>query len=209
MPAMDGYQATARIRDPQGKCLNPAIPIVAMTANAMQGDREKCLQAGMNDYVPKPISPQYLVEVLEQWLPGETAQSKEYHKVLPQGAVIDTASESAVPVFDVAALLARLMDNEKLAHKICRGYVDDLPKHIEVLQGYLVAGDAENVGLAARSIKGAAANIGGEALRAVAHAMEQAGKAGDIESARGQLAALEEQAACLTAAIEIYAGLWV
>jgi CheY-like chemotaxis protein len=71
MPEMDGYEATAIIRDPLSKVLNNRIPIIAMTANAMQGDKEKCMSAGMNDYLTKPINPQNLAKALETWLPGE------------------------------------------------------------------------------------------------------------------------------------------
>ncbi|PXF58784.1 MAG: hypothetical protein C4B58_05460 [Deltaproteobacteria bacterium] len=69
MPGMDGYEATAWIRNPQSQVRNHDIPIIAMTANAMQGDREKCLEAGMNDYVSKPFVPQVLAEMIEKWLP--------------------------------------------------------------------------------------------------------------------------------------------
>ena len=69
MPEMDGYEATAKIRDPESNVSWHEIPVIAMTAHAMQGDREKCIEAGMNDYVPKPISAQALAEVLDRWLP--------------------------------------------------------------------------------------------------------------------------------------------
>ncbi len=68
MPVLDGMEATRQIRDPQSAVLDHAIPIIAMTAEAMQGDREKCLEAGMNDYVAKPVTPQALAERLERWL---------------------------------------------------------------------------------------------------------------------------------------------
>ncbi|MBX9848797.1 MAG: response regulator [Rhodocyclaceae bacterium] len=68
MPVMDGYEATRAIRDGEGAVLNRHIPIVAMTANAMAGDRERVLEAGMNDYLPKPISPKTLDEALQRWL---------------------------------------------------------------------------------------------------------------------------------------------
>lgn len=71
MPEMDGYEATQQIRDLESKVLNHAIPIIAMTANAMQGDREECLEAGMNDYVSKPVSPDALVEAIDKWLPTD------------------------------------------------------------------------------------------------------------------------------------------
>ncbi|MCP4576451.1 MAG: response regulator [Deltaproteobacteria bacterium] len=69
MPEMDGYEATAQIRNPQSKVRNHDIPIVAMTANAMQGDREKCIEAGMDDYISKPVNPKHLAETMEKWLP--------------------------------------------------------------------------------------------------------------------------------------------
>ena len=75
MPEMDGYEATRRIRDPNSEILAHDIPIIAMTAHAMQGDREKCLEAGMNDYLSKPVLPQALSEVLEKWLNREGAES--------------------------------------------------------------------------------------------------------------------------------------
>jgi len=71
MPEMDGIEATREIRNLQSAVRNHQIPIIAMTAHALQGDRERCIEAGMNDYVPKPISPQILAEALEKWLPKE------------------------------------------------------------------------------------------------------------------------------------------
>jgi signal transduction histidine kinase/CheY-like chemotaxis protein len=68
MPEMDGLEATRRIRNPRSAVRNHQIPIIAMTAHTMHGDRERCLQAGMDDYVSKPVTPQALVEVLEKWL---------------------------------------------------------------------------------------------------------------------------------------------
>ena len=68
MPEMDGMEAARRIRDPENGALNSKIPIIAMTAFSMQGDREQCLEAGMNDYISKPISLGALTKVLENWL---------------------------------------------------------------------------------------------------------------------------------------------
>ena len=68
MPVMDGYEATAQIRNPQSKVLDHNVPVIAMTANAMTGDREKCLEAGMNDYVSKPVNSRALAEALDKWL---------------------------------------------------------------------------------------------------------------------------------------------
>jgi CheY-like chemotaxis protein len=72
MPEMDGLEATRIIREPHSPVLDHRIPIIAMTAHAMQGDRERCLEAGMNDFVSKPVSPQALIEAMNTWLPPET-----------------------------------------------------------------------------------------------------------------------------------------
>ena len=71
MPKMDGFEATRSIRDLESKVKNHNVPIVAITANAMRGDREQCLKAGMNDYISKPVTAQALADVLEKWLPKE------------------------------------------------------------------------------------------------------------------------------------------
>jgi CheY-like chemotaxis protein len=75
MPVMDGLEATQRIRSGQGECRNPEVPIIAMTAHAMKGDKERCLEAGMNDYISKPVKAEELVRVLDAFLSGADTQS--------------------------------------------------------------------------------------------------------------------------------------
>jgi CheY-like chemotaxis protein len=69
MPEMDGYEATKTIRAPQSNVRNHNVPIIAMTAHAMKGDRERCIEAGMDDYVSKPIRPEQLLEAIKRFLP--------------------------------------------------------------------------------------------------------------------------------------------
>ena len=69
MPVMDGYEASQRIRASNSKVLNREIPIIAMTANSMQGDKEKCLAVGMDDFISKPVNPNKVAEALSRWLP--------------------------------------------------------------------------------------------------------------------------------------------
>ncbi len=77
MPLMDGLEATARIRDKQSKVLNHDVPVIALTSNKEPGDREKCLEAGMSDYLVKPVKKDYLAEVLEKWLKNPRADGSE------------------------------------------------------------------------------------------------------------------------------------
>ena len=181
MPGMDGLEATRRIRGGQTAVPRHDIPIIAMTAHAQQGDRESCLSAGMDDYVTKPISPQALVKALERWLAGTTRRPE------PPGETAPLASPSppdqADPVvFDRNGMLARLMEDEGLAQVIAGGFVAEMPAQLDDLHALVAAGDASGSGRLAHSIKGAAANVGGESLRAVALAIERAGQAGDLDA---------------------------
>jgi CheY-like chemotaxis protein/HPt (histidine-containing phosphotransfer) domain-containing protein len=169
MPEMDGFEATRRIRNPQSAVRNHRVPIIAMTANAMQGDRERCLEAGMNDYVSKPVTPHTLAGVLEKWLPAEKAGV----------------------VFDRTALLERLMGDEELMRTVQKMFLETMPGQIELLRGCLEAGDTPGAERQAHSIRGAAANVSGETLRAVAFEMEKAAKAGDLAAATARMADLQ------------------
>ena len=194
MPEMDGYQATACIRDPQGKCLNPAIPIVAMTANAMQGDREKCLEAGMDDYVSKPVSSAALAGVLDKWLPPEPAAVMMPELSGTAGEPVAACTEATETlVFNRAGMIERMMDDEELVREVATGFLAEMPGKIAQLQSFLDSGDSAGIQFQAHAIKGGAATVCGEALNKVAFAMEEAGKAGDVNTARALMANLETQ----------------
>ena len=189
MPEMDGYEATRCIRDPLQGVVNRNVPVVAMTARAMKGDREQCLEAGMNDYVSKPIKPQALAEVLEKWLLRESDDYRAESSSLSPNAVPTTTEgpeAQAIPAFDKNALYYRLMGDEELVGVIIEGFLEDMPLQIKELRDLVEDGKAVRAGEQAHKIKGAAATVGGEALRKVAFAMERAGLAGDM----GQLQSL-------------------
>jgi CheY-like chemotaxis protein len=78
MPVMNGFEATVMVRDVHSKVLNHSVPIIALTANAMSGDRDECMEAGMNDYLSKPVKKNELSEVLEKWVRGERAGEKNH-----------------------------------------------------------------------------------------------------------------------------------
>jgi signal transduction histidine kinase/CheY-like chemotaxis protein/HPt (histidine-containing phosphotransfer) domain-containing protein len=221
MPEMDGMQATRKIRnqeeakykrDRTGKNSDKSnihhfsyhIPIIAMTAHAMQGDREKCIKSGMDDYVPKPVTPQALAEVLDKWLPAKNGANgmnndKETKKDASQSLNINhqdlfsDINHHSIPIFDKEGLLTRLMDDEDLAKEISIEFLEDIPGQIKALRDFLEAGDAMGAERQAHTIKGASANIGGEALRAVAFEMEKAARAGHLIEVGGYMAELETE----------------
>jgi len=205
MPVMDGYEATARIRDPKSPVRNHDVPIIAMTAHAMAGDREKCLEAGMNGYVPKPVDPLALSNELEQWLPTQKAIPKEIN-AKPEDKTSSDSDMVELIVWDKATMLERFMGDEDLARTIISGFIGDIPNQIEKLDQFLENEDIEGVERQAHTIKGAAANVGGDTLREIAFAIEKAGKAGKLDAAKADMPELKRRFHCLENEIRIDLG---
>ncbi len=185
MPEMDGYEATGEIRTPESKVLDHRVPIIAMTANAMKGDREKCLEAGMDDYLCKPVNPQELNDMLEKWIAKQDSS-------LPEEAT-DSDIGPVQNIFDKASLLDRLMGDEELANEILGGFLEDVPRKFAALKEALDNKDAPSVLREAHTLKGASADVGGKALLETAFEIEKAGEAGDLETVKACLPELELQ----------------
>jgi HPt (histidine-containing phosphotransfer) domain-containing protein len=143
----------------------------------------------MDDYVTKPISPQALAEAIDRWLPRHDADPALRAPAAAGAgtAVPRTAADTDVPVFDSEALMARVLDDEALARIVTAAFLKDAPGLIDALVGCLRSGDAQGAIRHAHTIKGASANVGGEALRAVALDIEQAATAGDLDGATARL----------------------
>ena len=208
MPVMDGYTATRCIRDRKSKVKDHAIPIIAMTANAMRGDREECLAAGMDDYIAKPVDLTELRKQLEAWLPSRCHRGAAEKTVATRGpetpasTTIDESGASDTPVFSRAAMSERLMGDEALMRAVAEAFLGDMPEQIGRLGTLVAANDVRQAAGQAHKIKGAAANVGGMALSAVAKDMERAGKAGDLAAMVRGSVGLENQFAQLKAAMD-------
>ena len=197
MPVMDGIEAARQIRNPPSAVLNHDIPIIALTANAMESDRDSCLAAGMNDFVPKPILKAVLRAALNRWLPtGDAAISTATRQVVPS----ITGKEETL-IFDRAGVLRRLEGDNGLAQIVFSAFFEDMPGQIEALKYLVKSGDASGAARQAHSIRGAAANAGGERLRALASEMEKAADAGDLLFIAIRMDELELQFRCLKDAI--------
>ncbi len=197
MPVLDGYAATQQIRNPQSKVRNHEIPVIAMTANAMQGDRDRCITAGMNDYVSKPINPGKLRQILKQWLP-EHCQPHRTQET-NEGEHPHQSSSQATPVFDLASMKTQLMDDEELIHTVAETFLTDMPKQIEQLKSAIAANDMQQATAQAHRIKGASANVCAVEMNALALAMEQAN---DMKSLCQKATELEQSFAQLKTAME-------
>jgi len=168
MPVMDGYQATGRIRNLR----LPDLPIVALTANAMSSDMDKCRSAGMSDYLAKPVDLSRLAEMLEKWMP-------EAGSIEPAPAAI--VEVKAGTVFDGESLLQRLMGDRELAEIVLNVFLGDAPLVLRRLCDALSESNAAGARLHAHTLKGSAATVSAEALRAVALAMETAAAEGRLD----------------------------
>ncbi|MET3131461.1 signal transduction histidine kinase/ligand-binding sensor domain-containing protein/CheY-like chemotaxis protein [Oxalobacteraceae bacterium GrIS 1.11] len=192
MPETDGYAATAAIRaDPALRHL----PIIAMTAYAMNEERQRCLDAGMNDHIAKPIDPDLLFDILARW--GGRQECAE-PTMVPPG---DTAALPAVAGLDTAAALRRLGGNHAFYRKVLARFKADQAGLSERIGALLAAGQAEAAGRAAHSVCGAAANIGATALADAARELEAAIEAGRADAAL--LRALARESAAVIADVDL------
>jgi CheY-like chemotaxis protein len=174
MPEMDGLEATHVIRSTAGRAINRAVPIIALTAHAMVGDREACIKAGMDDYIAKPVTSRGLATLLETWL--------AVPKAPPCQAPTAEIGEHAP--FDEPAFVETLAGDLELARAIARTFLADTPTRLDAIWDHLDAGDTNGVAHQAHTIKGAAAAVHAADLASSALALEKASKTGDLESAR-------------------------
>jgi len=183
MPEMDGFEATQRIRDVNSPVLDHHVPIVAMTAHAMKGDRERCLEVGMDDYVSKPIRPRELAESIARQLgSGRSRPSAARAHAVPVNK----------PVFDRKSALARVGGDEQLLKEILAIFLEDAGRQMDALTEALEKNDAGLVRRQAHAFKSGAGSIGAIAVQALAQDLENAGERADLGDAPALLARLKD-----------------
>jgi HPt (histidine-containing phosphotransfer) domain-containing protein len=153
-----------------------------MTANVMQGDREKCIEAGMNDYVAKPIEPEKLHEMLAKWLKNKNMVIANNEQLAIQHKA-DTATDDT-PIFDYEVMNSMLMGDKALMTSIATAFQQDIALHIEQLKSALEKAETNEIASLAHKIKGAAGNVGGKKLSLTALNIEKAAKVFNVNLAR-------------------------
>lgn len=183
MPIMDGFEATRRIRAEEasrGVAASQGIPIIALTANAMKRDRDQCLEAGMTEYLSKPLNPNKLIGMIEQTLDraeGAARPAEERREASPSGPAPSEAVSSgklsfnetadgdpSIPVLDYDSLLHRCMDDERLLVMILIEFQKECPKLLERIDRALSDGDASELASASHTLKGMAGNVSADRL---------------------------------------------
>jgi two-component system sensor histidine kinase/response regulator len=190
---MDGYEVVRRIR---AEAARGGVPVIAMTAHAMAEERERCMAAGMNDHITKPIDPDAMFSTLQRWLPRR-ASAGRVAAAAPATAQAD--APLTIPGIDVAGGLRRVAGNHGLYRRLLEKYVEGQAGAAQALRAALAAGDRATAERIAHTVKGVSGNIGADAPAQAAAALEQAIRDGGGDDA--QIAAFDAAVAATVAAI--------
>jgi two-component system, sensor histidine kinase and response regulator len=196
MPEMDGFEATRQIRLREGAGRHTII--VAMTANALQGDRERCLESGMDDYISKPVRHTDLLTIVKQWMPLKkivTAESFESRSVIDDAAIID-----ARRLNELSAIGGE--DEPDLLRVLVMMYMNDSVKRIASIYTSLETGDMQKMTIAAHTLKGSSGNMGARLLVPTCAEIEHLGKNQSMEGVAQLYTKLEADFSLVKAALE-------
>ena len=207
MPVMDGYEATTIIRsDP---CFEK-LPIIAMTAHAMVGDREKSLEAGMNDHISKPIDPDQLFATLVKWIKPVERHYEPAPGVVDTDRDVEMALPEQIPGIDLASGLTRVGGNQKLFLELLTKFRSTHSQAVNKIRQALADGDSSLGERMAHTLKGVSGNIGANDLYMAARVMEMAIKnedPDDVEGLLDQLTLALEQVLVSIASLELDVGI--
>ncbi|TFW27399.1 response regulator, partial [Massilia horti] len=197
MPVMDGFAATAAIRrDEREAGRERCLPIIAITANALQGDREACLAAGMDDYLSKPFTQQQLAAVIGRWIPLPLAATVHHDDQPPRLPPESVEVIQRDVINHVALENIRALSRERgdaLVQQVIAAYVDDTPQQLRSLREAIAGDDSGSVRKVAHTLKSASANVGAQKLAQLCKEMEHLGRADTTEGANVILTDMEQE----------------
>ena len=198
MPEMDGFEATGAIRAAEraradGREAAPRIPIVALTANAIEGDRERCLDAGMDEYLTKPIDLERLIATIARLhTQDDGREPPAFGPASECPAPTDEKTDAAAPVIDFAELRTRCHENEPLVRKLLAKFEERAEAIATEIEAAVGAGSVDDACQKAHALKGMAANLAAEELRQQAAEVESAARAGEVAAVARMLGRMRE-----------------
>jgi CheY-like chemotaxis protein/HPt (histidine-containing phosphotransfer) domain-containing protein len=202
MPFMDGYEAARRIRAmPQFA----RLPIIALTANALPGDRERSLAAGMNDHLSKPIDANQLYQILERWL-AKRPEAEEQPPARPAAEGPGATAKPAPRHVNEEGALALLDGDKGLYRRVAGMFMEDAPLRWKEFQDAWSRGESESAIRAVHTLKSLAASVGAEALRDHARVLEDASKNGNLSAVTAGAGAVEQELGQVRAALQDILG---
>ncbi len=191
MPELDGFEATKEIRDLEAAgSLKGHVPIVALTANAVQGDRDKCLAAGMDDYLAKPFTPSELLDIVGRVLAGDHGGSSPAEEATPHG--MEHEPVAAAPI-NAEALAVQCMDDLSFMERLLDRFEVEAPDRLEDIERHVAAGDNAGVAASAHALKGISAMLAAERVRLVAANVENEARAGTLDHVEQLVVELREE----------------
>jgi len=193
MPVMDGYEATAEIRRREGP--GRRTPIIAMTANAMQGDREKAIEAGMDDYLAKPVRREDLDTVLGRWIPNPEREQSAHSNGDPTSPAVDLS------VLESRRGPQKEGEPDKLA-RIVTLFIDDVPVRLKSMRQAVEREDAHEVEETAHLLKGGSGYMGAVHMVEICTRLQELGISGELSHAPELLDALEKEFARVHPALQ-------
>ena len=181
MPQMDGIEATKIIRQ-QEEDYYKELPIIALSANAVHGAQQMFMEAGMNDFVPKPIEMRFLAGKLLKWLPKEKiADLQNENKDAGESEKIKEADLDSIEGLDKNIGLSYVADDEELYHEVLMEFADEVEKRAEEIEQFLLKGDVSDYVIRVHALKSLAKTIGAMELSEQAKELEERGTAEDME----------------------------
>ena len=195
MPEMDGYELTAAIRRTETDG-NKRFPIIAITANALEGEAEKCLRAGMDDYLAKPLEMDKLKRMLRKWLPQ--TKSKETHspKQTSKASAAEPAEDDisiATPAIDLSALTSVFGDDADTIHEILSDFVGPATDNVKEIETAFAEQSAEGIQASAHKLKSSSRSVGANELADSCAILEQAGKESDWQALEQEVPQLADE----------------
>ena len=196
MPIMDGLEATRRIRAWEAE--NSHIPIIAMTAHAMKGDRERCLAVGMDDYISKPLDKRSLFTVIDRWSktsPEERVVFQKYqHKKLPRARGLTGYSPRKIAPLDIETALPRFSNDRDFFNEMSKEFVRQIPECVSEIKMAFERVDAMALSLAAHHLRGTASTFSAKRLTKLTKILEEESGDGDLSRAERLIASVEKEA---------------